>query len=227
MIPPMKVCFLLPPDLHSIESSIPKRLEGGKGLYPKLGILYVAAYAEKHAGVTASFLDCPALGLDHPGLARRIGTDRPDMVAISTLTFNLIDAYKAIRAIKEAAPETLVCVGGQHVNLYPQETLALEGVDFVIAGEAERPFADLVRALEAGASDAQLASIPGLGWKREGRMGFNSALDKVPDLDALPFPARHLTDMGRYSHLIGKGSASRPCSPPAAARPLASFATSA
>ena len=202
---PMRVSFILPPDTHSIESSIPKRLEGGKGLYPKLGILYVAAYAETHAGIEAKLIDCPALGLDYPGLGRMIASDRPDLVAVSTLTFNLIDTVKVIRAVKEASPETKVVVGGQHVNLYPQETLGLEGVDFVVAGEGERPFASLVRALEAGASDAQLATIPGLGFKREGHTAFNSEMDKVPDLDALPFPARHLIDMGRYTHLLGKG----------------------
>jgi radical SAM superfamily enzyme YgiQ (UPF0313 family) len=202
----MKVCFILPPDTHSIESSIPKRLEGGKGLYPKLGILYVAAYVEKQVpGIETSFIDCPALGLDYPGLARKLAAERPDLVALSTLTFNLIDAFKVIRTVKEASPETKVCVGGQHVNLYPQETLGLDGVDFVVAGEGERSFTWLIQALAAGASDAQLSAIPGLGWKRDGRTGFNPAVDKVPDLDELPFPARHLIDMGRYTHLIGKG----------------------
>lgn len=204
-MPAMKVCFVLPPDTCSIESSIPRRLEGGKGLYPKLGILYVAAYAERHAGIEARLLDCPALGIDSPGLGRILASDRPDLVAISTLTFNLIDAMKVIRAVREACPGTRIAVGGQHVNLYPQETLGLEGVDFVVAGEGERTFAQLVDALQAGASDAQLAAIPGLGFKRGGHMAFNSALDKIPDLDQLPFPARHLIDMGRYSHLIGKG----------------------
>lgn len=202
----MKACFILPPDTHSIESSIPKKLEGGKGLYPKLGILYVAAYAEKHAGLEARLIDAPALDLDYPALGRLIASDPPDIVGISTLTFNLIDTARTIRAVKEACPKTLICLGGQHVNLYPQESLGLEGVDFIVAGEGERPFAWLVEALRAGASDAQLAAIPGLGWKRDGRSGFNSAIDKVPDLDALPFPARHLVDLGRYSHLIGKGS---------------------
>ena len=106
----MKVCFILPPDTHSIESSIPKRLEGGKGLYPKLGILYVAAYAEKHAGIEARLIDCPALGLDYPGLGRILASARPDLVAISTLTFNLIDTFKVIRTVKESSPETRICV---------------------------------------------------------------------------------------------------------------------
>ncbi len=201
----MKVCFVLPPETHSIESSIPKRLEGGKGIYPKLGILSVAAYAEKTAGIDAKLLDCPALGLDYPALGRTLASDPPDLVAISTLTFNLIDTFKVIRTVKENSPTSLICVGGQHVNLYPEETLRLEGVDFVVAGEGERSFAQLVQALEAKASDDQLAAIPGLGFKRNGAVRLNATLDKVPDLDALPFPARHLIDMGQYSHLIGKG----------------------
>ena len=34
----------------SIESSVPKALEGGKGYYPKLGLMYVAAWYERAAG---------------------------------------------------------------------------------------------------------------------------------------------------------------------------------
>ena len=45
----MNVLFLVPPEIHSIESSVPKGLESGKGIYPKLGLLYVAAYLEQHS----------------------------------------------------------------------------------------------------------------------------------------------------------------------------------
>ena len=43
----MKILFLVPPETISLESSVPKALEGGKGYYPKLGLLYVAAYYER------------------------------------------------------------------------------------------------------------------------------------------------------------------------------------
>ena len=46
----MKILFLVPPETISLESSVPKALEGGKGYYPKLGLLYVAAYYEQETG---------------------------------------------------------------------------------------------------------------------------------------------------------------------------------
>ena len=55
----MKILFLVPPETISLESSVPKALEGGKGYYPKLGLLYVAAYYERETGNTATFIDCP------------------------------------------------------------------------------------------------------------------------------------------------------------------------
>ena len=51
----MKILFLVPPETVSLESSVPKALEGGKGYYPKLGLLYVAAYYERETGNTATF----------------------------------------------------------------------------------------------------------------------------------------------------------------------------
>jgi len=55
----MKILFLVPPETISIESSVPKALEGGKGYYPKLGLMYVAAWYERATGNTPVFIDCP------------------------------------------------------------------------------------------------------------------------------------------------------------------------
>jgi len=53
----MKILFLVPPETISIESSVPKALEGGKGYYPKLGLMYVAAWYERATGNTPVFID--------------------------------------------------------------------------------------------------------------------------------------------------------------------------
>jgi radical SAM superfamily enzyme YgiQ (UPF0313 family) len=200
----VKVLFIVPPETHSIESSVPKQLESGKGFYPKLGLLSVAAHLEQVGGLRPSFIDCPADGIGYSELERRLRADPPDLVGISTLTFNLIDAMLAVQTVKRAAPNARVCMGGQHVNLYPLETLGLDGIDFVIAGEGERPFTELVRVLDRGASAAALDAIPGLGWKNGG-LRLSPARDLVANLDELPFPARHLIELDHYSHMIGRG----------------------
>lgn len=201
----MRVTLIIPPETHSIESSVPKGLESGKGVYPKLGILYVAAHLEAHRGEAPRVIDCPAERLDHEGLEARLREERPDIVGITTLTFNLIDAWKAVRTVKRLFPATKVCIGGQHVTLYPEETLGLDGVDFIVHGEGERTFTWLVEALERGDGPDALAQIPGLGLRDGAAVRINPRQDRIDDLDALPMPARHLVDLGRYDHVAAQG----------------------
>ncbi|MCA8925156.1 MAG: B12-binding domain-containing radical SAM protein [Planctomycetes bacterium] len=202
----MNVLLIIPPESHSIESSLPKGLEAGKGVYPKLGLLYVAAHLEAHGGVTPEIVDCPAERLDYAQLERRLRQRTPDVVGLTTLTFNLIDAWKVVRLVKRIHPGAKVCVGGQHVTLYPQETLELEGVDFVVHGEGERVFTQLVRALERGGDPEELEQLAGLGYWRDGRARVNPQQDRVDDLDSLPQPARHLIDLSRYDHIAAEGN---------------------
>lgn len=201
----MQITLIIPPETHSIESSVPKGLESGKGVYPKLGLLYVAAYVEKKRGVSPRVIDCPAERLDHEGLEARLRAEPPDVVGVTTLTFNLIDAWKAVRTVKRVAPNAKLCIGGQHVTLYPNETLGLEGVDFICHGEGERTFAWLVEALERGASNDELAKIPGIGLKVDGVLRVNPCQDRLDDLDELPMPARHLVDLANYDHVAAQG----------------------
>jgi anaerobic magnesium-protoporphyrin IX monomethyl ester cyclase len=205
----VRIALVIPPETHSIESSVPKGLEAGKGTYPKLGLLYVAAYCERETGVRPEVIDAPAERLDYPALERRLRDAAPDLVGVTTLTFNLIDCWKTIRLAKRALPAAQVCVGGQHVTLYPRETLGLEGVDYVVHGEGERPFVRLVEALRAagrgGPDPAALRGIAGLGFHDADGPFVHPEQEKLEDLDELPLPARHLIDLSRYDHIAAEG----------------------
>lgn len=199
----MKILFLVPPETISLESSVPKALEGGKGYYPKLGLLYVAAYYERETGNTATFIDCPPENVSEEALLARVREIKPDMVAMSIMTFNLLDALRTAKVLKLEHPNLKVCLGGPHVNLYPKETLNLPEVDYVVFGEGEKIFTRLTQALE---NDAEpLSFINGLGWKQNGISNINQAETELLDLDELPFPARHLVNVASYQHIIGEG----------------------
>jgi radical SAM superfamily enzyme YgiQ (UPF0313 family) len=201
----MRITFIIPPETHSIESSVPKGLEAGKGVYPKLGMLYVASYLEETTGIVPTVIDCPAERLDYDGLAGRIAAENADLIGISTLTFNLIDAWKTIRLAKKVSPQAKICVGGQHVTLYAKETLELEGVDYVVHGEGERVFTWLVEALRRGEGPDELAKIPGLGFHAPAGPLVNPKQDRLDELDILPMPARHLVDLKNYDHIAAEG----------------------
>ena len=199
----MKILFLVPPETISLESSVPKALEGGKGYYPKLGLLYVAAYYERETGNTATFIDCPPENVSEEALLQRVREIKPDMVAMSIMTFNLLDALHTAKVLRQETPDLKICLGGPHVNLYPKETLNLPGIDYVVFGEGEKIFTRLTQALETDAEP--LSSINGLGWKQNETLHINPKETELIDLDELPFPARHLVDVSSYQHIIGEG----------------------
>ena len=198
----MKILFLVPPESISLESSVPKALEGGKGYYPKLGLLYVAAYYERETGKQPIFIDCPPENVSQDELSRRVNEIQPDMVAMSIMTFNLLDALHTARILKQDHPNLKICLGGPHVNLYPKETLHQPEIDYVVFGEGEKIFTRLIQALE---QNSTLELVNGLGWKRNGVEYINPAETELLDLNEIPFPARHLVDVSSYKHIIGEG----------------------
>ena len=202
----MKILFLVPPETLFIESSVPKALEGGKGYYPKLGLLYVAAYYEKTTGNTPVFIDCPPENISEKELLQKFHEIKPDMVAMSIMTFNLLDALHTADVLKRENPNLKICLGGPHINLYPQETLNQQNVDYVVFGEGEKIFTRLATTLDSeGPKTDSLKNIRGLGWKMNGKTTVNPLETELLDLDELPFPARHLLDVSRYEHIIGEG----------------------
>ncbi|MEC8956959.1 MAG: radical SAM protein, partial [Nitrospinota bacterium] len=172
------------------------------GYYPKLGLLYVAAYYEHETGNRPVFIDCPPENVSQEELSRRVKEIQPDMVAMSIMTFNLLDALHTARILKKDHPHLKVCLGGPHVNLYPKETLHQPEIDYVVFGEGEKIFFHLIQALESGDT---LKSIKGLGWKENSEEHINPAETELLDLNELPFPARHLVDVSSYKHIIGEG----------------------
>ncbi len=202
----MKILFLVPPETITLESSVPKMLEGGKGFYPKLGLMYVASFYERVTGETPTFIDCPPEKYSEEEMVAKVRELQPDMVAMSIMTFNLLDALQAARAIHKVKPDVKICLGGPHVNLYPKETLALPEIDYVVFGEGEPIFTELVQTLDTHGVDSDaLSKVNGLGWKRGDEIYVNPAQTDLLDLNEIPFPARHLVDVARYEHIIGEG----------------------
>ena len=84
----------------------------------------------------------------------------PAVVGLSVMTFQRRTALKVIRVIRRLKPDVRIVVGGYDPSL---ATDAYEpphlGVDFVVRGEGDLTFRDLLRALE---SDGDFGAIPGL-----------------------------------------------------------------
>jgi radical SAM superfamily enzyme YgiQ (UPF0313 family) len=91
---------------------------------------------------------------------------QPDVVGLSVMTFQRRTALRLIALLRELRPQTRIVVGGYDPSLAPEAyTSALEAPDFLVRGEGEMTFRDLIRALER---KTDYAYIPGLSYRGDG-----------------------------------------------------------
>jgi anaerobic magnesium-protoporphyrin IX monomethyl ester cyclase len=191
----MKILLVRYHDEGDINTRLPESLNRARGVLPPLGIAYIAAVLEK-AGYQVKILDAIALNLTTQEVKEAIGAEAPDVVGVTAMTSTVRGALEALQMAKEQGAITVI--GGPQLSIYPQETLSYDFVDYGINGEGEYPFLYLVRALERKTS---ITDIPGLVYKENGKILTNPAYIHL-NLDEIPFPARHLLPMEKYSSII-------------------------
>ncbi len=99
-------------------------------------------------------------------LERQMSEFSPDLVGISAMSFQIGSARKTAALARAMKPDVITVLGGYHATIMWQEIG--EGpdrkyFDFVVRGEGEAIFNALVHTLD---SRGDLATIPGLSWKR-------------------------------------------------------------
>jgi radical SAM superfamily enzyme YgiQ (UPF0313 family) len=94
-----------------------------------------------------------------PEIERLMREHTPDVVGLSIMTFQRTTAFRIARLVKRLRPEVLVVAGGYDPSLAPEAYESCSDVDFLVRGEGEQTFCELLRALEAG---GDVPSIPGL-----------------------------------------------------------------
>lgn len=168
----MKIMLLVPPEKYYMVASTHKALDHKREARPLLGILSVATYLKnRRPDVELKFIDCRAEGLTFEDVAQRAREFQPDLVGLTCLTFNYYDTLRTARIIKESCQTAKVCIGGWHVTLYPQETLNQKDVDYVVFGEGEKTFLELVDAISQGRHPE---GVLGLGYKLPSTSKMNS-----------------------------------------------------
>ncbi len=199
----MKVLFINPPLDHILLTNLPEVVEEGKGIIPPLGILYVAGYLKKYTTHEIKILDLQLEKKSDEELREYLLNEKPDVVGITTITFLIIDIVKVIKLVHQLLPETKIILGGPHVNIYPTESLAIEGVDFIVLGEGELPCLDLINYLN---NKEKLENIKGLVFKDGERIINTGQRELLQNLDQLAHPARELTIYKKYYSPLAKAN---------------------
>jgi anaerobic magnesium-protoporphyrin IX monomethyl ester cyclase len=199
----MKILLINPPAVDNIVADMSDFFDESSGLYPPVGLMYLASYLRKTTSHQVEILDANALGLEYDEIREKVETEKPDLVGITMITFNAPSVLRIAADVKEVNKRIVTVIGGPHATIFPNETLAFPQVDHVVVGEGEIVLERLLNALATGAS---LDGIGSLGFKRDGKAVLDKELKFIDDLDALPFPAVDLIEPGRYFSVLSTGA---------------------
>jgi radical SAM superfamily enzyme YgiQ (UPF0313 family) len=158
---------------------------------------------EKYIQHKVEILDTQVEEIPYNRLKDIIDKKSPDLVGITAMTFTLIDVIKTAQIVKSIDRDIKVVLGGPHVHIYPNETIDIPDVDYLVLGEGEITFTELVENIT---DIDKLKEIKGLVFKDNGITVNTGIKPFIDNLDELPFPARHLTPYRKYSSLLAKRS---------------------
>ena len=108
--------------------------------------------------------------------------------------YQINGALKIAKRVREINPNIPIVWGGWHPSILPEQTMESDYVDFLVYGQGEITFYELVKALEA---EKQFEDISGLCFKRDNEIIKNQprALNNPNEFPPLPY---ELIDMGKY-----------------------------
>lgn len=180
---------------------------------PPLGIACLAAVLEASGYKNICIIDASAegyhniqplpgekdfikFGLSNESVVQKLKAFSPNLIGISALFSSQVGcAFELSKAIKESFPNVHIVFGGIHASKKYQEILNTESsVDFIITGEGDYAFTELIRKLESG---EDVTTVPGLVWRENGTIRANPKPALV-NMNELPLPAWHLMDMEMY-----------------------------
>lgn len=191
----MKVIIVIPPENPQDWSISLKDVRNVLPALPSLGVGYIASFL-KSKDIDITILDAYAEGLNIESASKRIRELNPDIVGFSVLTPAVPMSLKLAETIKNNNKNIIIIFGGIHPSLMPEETLKNPTVDFVVRGEGEITFYELVRAFEKDQSDVE--KIKGISYRKNGGIWHTPDREYIQDLDCLPYIDWEMFPMKKY-----------------------------
>ena len=120
--------------------------------------------------------------------------DAPTVVGFSVTAVSTAVTLMVAKAVKRLAPAVKTVFGGPECIVSWPYFIAKKAVDFVVVGEGEQPFVELLQALDQG---RERIDIPAVVTKQSNGAAPQNAVNR--DLDALPYPAFSKMALARYA----------------------------
>jgi len=203
-----KKVLLITPPYHSgvMESA---------GVWLNVGFVYIAG-SLRASGFDPIIYDAMSYWHGYDDIEKRITDIRPDVVATTAFTAEIVDALKVLKLAKDINPEIITIIGNVHPTFCYEEIFKrhYQYVDYIVCGEGEETMVDLMNVLSGGGNRSK---VKGIVYKEEGEIVVTPPREYIKDLDSLPM-AWDLIDWPIYTYrpikdsVLAIVSSSRGCS---------------
>lgn len=185
-------------------------------VYMPIGLSYIAA-ALRAGNIPVKVIDAFAekpyaarhdgkfmlLGLTYAEIVERIPVNTKGIFVYAITLINHLSTVEIVRSLKQSYPEIPVIVieNTQAVTAYNLYRVADEfyiaGADYILTGDGEYNCVHIANALISGSFRDNMRQIDGLGSLEF----YNMPVNRIDDLDRLPFPAWDLFPLKNYWNL--------------------------
>jgi len=155
--------------------------------FPRPALAVLANYL-KLSGVEVAAIDCKYSRLSYEEALNRIMAFNPDVVALTAMTNEIIQAGRIASRVKQSCPKTITVIGGVHATALPERTLReFPDFDFAVVGEGELPLLRLIEDIDGGIPGNK--PLPGIaGIDLDGKFWFDGPTPLIQDLDKTSDP---------------------------------------
>ena len=187
----MKILLITPP-----RAKIPPISD-----FPPLGLGFIGAVA-KQGGHQVRIIDASLWSWEKIRLAMQ--EENPDVIGTTCWTIERGQTFKTAHLAGETLPHAKIVMGGPHATAFPEHIFIKTPADYVVCGEGEETFRELLLALER---KMRVDDIYGLAFRRDGQLRINPPRALLTDLDRIPFIDHSQFDYRSYrgnwdTHLV-------------------------
>jgi anaerobic magnesium-protoporphyrin IX monomethyl ester cyclase len=173
--------------------------EKGKtfGGMPPLGMSWVTSYLQSKR-ISTALID---LQVSDKSIESILQANRPRIIGIGGTSHTRYESFAIAHRVKVFDSSILILYGGSHATFTADDTLRhIQDIDIVVRGEGELTTHRIAEQVLTGKVD--LINIPGVSYRRNGTIVHNPDVERIHNLDLLPFPYRDPDAISRYNLLL-------------------------
>jgi anaerobic magnesium-protoporphyrin IX monomethyl ester cyclase len=166
------------------------------GVLP-IGLYYIGALLKEH-GYDVEILNWHDINKMPREIEKTLKEKRPDVIGFSIVHANRWGGIDIARIAKKLLAGVKIVFGGIGATFLWEHLLRnFREIDYIILGEGEYPFLELLRQIKKG-KGVNPGVIKGIAFRNGGKIVKTEDVEVVRELDQLPMPSKYFT----FQHVV-------------------------